>query len=383
MIRAHAFLGVLLVFTLAGPLLRVWRFDPQSYCCSRAIDLSKPGCTAQLVRFVALISNTASCMTKLQPSGSFVVQPYDAETRSVQEWEWEETPSILDVRNQIFGRRTCCFGGRARQVAGLGNQYQDVVLKLCWLPSYLIKHEASILHHLNSRNVSRIPLLLGSLAVDDAWADVTASSRFVKRMLDEGEETAGSAHGLCFESVVSLCPIGSKIGPHTSFETLLMMHETLAPTLLAINIADVRYRDFNTGNLLLSPSLDSVLLVDYGNSRIYDRARGVSREAPCDAVRLAADDLRCVNSYFACVSSLKAAQVLSSLKRAVYTNEKWKQKSDHQATYAPLIRKQENNIKRYRLELAGLAHRPLDELESAFWCFLWAVSCFPSIAVWR
>lgn len=98
------------------------------------------------------------------------------------------------------------------------------------------------------------------------------------------------------------------LSPYSPLLAVTQVRGHLGSTLLNLAGAGVRYRDINTGNVLAvaessNPVRLKSLLIDFGNSRFDDRARGAS--VPSDHATLCADDHAAVKSYFICLSSLR------------------------------------------------------------------------------
>lgn len=100
-------------FTLTGRYLRLYRFDSASYCCSAAIDVRRSSCLPDLARFVAFITDPPSCSPSVWLGDGLTLLSYGA-GESRWEWEIKAGPVVLEDRVKLFGRRTRCWGGRAR-----------------------------------------------------------------------------------------------------------------------------------------------------------------------------------------------------------------------------------------------------------------------------
>ena len=112
------------------------------------------------------------------------------------------------------------------------------------------------------------------------------------------------------------------------------------------------------------------LLIDFGNSRLHDQARGDKRRS--DNIALASDDHRSVNPTFMCLSSIRARELLRELHDTQADLEKESQTPSDStgAAREALV----SRITELRQELKATCHVSIDDLESSVYGLIWAVS---------
>jgi hypothetical protein len=290
-----------------------------------AVDLC--GGDEHLQRFVALVAflTGEDALRRWSPAESDRFRLCNVRGEE-EEFVWAQAPQQLNRNFELFGTRTCCWGGKAYK---LGERDSiDVVLKLSWIPPHLVDHEGVVLEHLKAQQVQDVPHLLGRLLLEPDLTDIASNgAAFELEASYEGaaHERSGlfvpemmrwSRRGMALSAFAVRSPIGYSIdeaSPSVALD-LLRMFRGLGKMLRRVAEAGVRYRDLNTGNVLLppvdaDPAAPAVLLIDFGNARIGDTPRGnlpadgaaASSNAGITApliVRLSADDARSINEYF-------------------------------------------------------------------------------------
>lgn len=243
---------------------------------SKAVDIADPEQELDLVRFVAFITEDQQCMQKLDPRETFWLQRDAAESSQEQaeQWAWASAPQKLAGRDWVVDKRTWCWGGRARPINDPIGAYKDVVIKMSWLPSEKVEHEANMLRHLNSKQVTDIPRLLGKLQVPSKMMHSHAqTSAILAAIVRKTSESATSGHQLA--ALVLECPIGHVISPSTKPLEVLQTYRDAANVVCQIAAAGVLYRNFDLANVLHvrgssggSTNGPSCLVIDSGSSRL-------------------------------------------------------------------------------------------------------------------
>lgn len=372
-------------WTLTGHLLRLYRFTPDAYYRSEPIDVTDPKQLPDVVRFVAFITDPASCLLKLEPRKRFAVQLHGSEMQ--EQWEWGAAPKLLSVKQQLFGSRTCCWGGQARRVSADEEsdkrdiKYESLVLKVCWLPSSLLHHEADVLQVLERSNIEHIPKILGSLVIDADFAKALASSAeelqsvSAEKNLQSQGNSGSSNRKLKLQALVLRCPIGEPMGRQTTMLEAAAACGAVVPILEQVASAGVHYRDLNLGNILrysstsAGASVSPSMLVDFGNARFHGRAKGEDLDSPL--MQLVEDDHRSVTPCFLSLNAIESVSIIADLKR---TMEKLQDLNSKQRS-SQLVSMWEADVSYYRSTLALLCHRSINDLESLLWCLIWLVSC--------
>jgi hypothetical protein len=299
-------------FTLCGHVLRLWRFDARTYSCALAIDLGRADHMPTFVKFIAFVTNPSEVLVRWTPLPAGtpfrIARTEDADAQSsssaatVEDWEFVDEPQLLIVRNELFGGRTTCWAGKAKRLrpairaesgsptakAPDSDAPQYVVIKTTWVASYLVGHEATVLRHLAHHNVKNVPVLLGTLLLPELARVHTSSNALVREpeMMGEASDQIPewSWHGIALDVVVMTCPVAKKVETsEMSARDMLLFFSRAAEILRDVALANVHYRDINSGNLLLvadsSGDDPQPLLIDFGNARIGDDPRG-KRRAP-------------------------------------------------------------------------------------------------------
>ena len=380
--------------TLCGAKLRLWRFDAHTYACTRVIDLHDEAHVEQLVRLVAFLASDEA-LVRWSPTEHETFGVKNG-LDSVEVYTWLAPPVLLLARCDLFGGRTCCWGGQARRSGG---EVEDIVIKMAWVPSYLIGHEGAVLRHLEAAEVSNIPRFAGTLDYPSAMR--TDRSNHAVKLIDDAAISKArcwipewSKHGVELDALVLKCPIGLRIvarSPRAQLD-VLHMYRDLGAVLARVAEANVHYRDFNLGNVLLAPaslresSGLAVLLIDFGGARIGEQPRGnlPSRDRSASVadggheLRLSADDACSANASFISRQSTQAAE---NVREVI----EWSEKVALFEADLPAPSADDYDYKNTDLQLArqtlseaeaavrSSQHRPTDDLESAFWCLLYQV----------
>jgi hypothetical protein len=135
--------------------------DSLSFAITLLCDLADPDHALDIAKIIAFFTGPKENIidTFEPPKKSFKIRPPGSEV--IEEWHWSNSPEspentplanppwrMLEVRNELWGRRTAVFAGYARK----GNEGPEtaipIVMKCAWLPAYLKDYESSILEHI-------------------------------------------------------------------------------------------------------------------------------------------------------------------------------------------------------------------------------------------
>jgi hypothetical protein len=161
--RNHPITGRSCGFTLCGRFLRMFVSDSLSFATTLLCDLADPDHAPDIAKIIAFFTGPKKHIidTFEPPKKSFKIRPPGSDV--TEEWHWSNSPEspentplpnppwkMLEVRNELWGRRTAVFAGYARK----GNEGPEtaipIVMKCAWLPAYLKDYESSILEHIQS-----------------------------------------------------------------------------------------------------------------------------------------------------------------------------------------------------------------------------------------
>jgi hypothetical protein len=351
--------------------------DSLSFAITLLCDLADPDHALDIAKIIAFFTGPKENIidTFEPPKKSFKIRPPGSEV--IEEWHWSNSPEspentplanppwrMLEVRNELWGRRTAVFAGYARK----GNEGPEtaipIVMKCAWLPAYLKDYESSILEHIQKalqepidhekypflrealefvdpRVIEYIPRSLG--AVQDCER-VSRSVLPVEGVEDE-DEIEPDEHGLMRLELSVLYTTGphgervpTKEGSKLSLKNHCEIQCGIIETLLIVSCCHVHYRDLNTGNILFvvhpvpadgmqgttSKTTGKITgnvtgyLIDYGNARILSKRRKrlphIFMDMDDHNAWLALDDARSINAHFICTPMLQVWELASEYR---------------------------------------------------------------------
>jgi hypothetical protein len=409
MAKNHPVTGRACGLTLSGRFLRFWVSDSLSFATTLLYDLANPDHAEDIAKILAFLTGDIENIsdTYSPPTDRFtLINP-------------EDKTEQLEVRNELWGRRTAVFAGFARRLNAESDTAEPVTIKCAWLPTYLQTYEHKILTHINNAlkepvDSKSYPFLAEAKAAVDPEVlacipkplgmlkDCKRTSRSVKAPLgdsdglysnDEQEEVY-----LELSVLVTTGPHGERIPSATSSLSLRDHYDILSgalQTLWIVSCCNLHYRDINLGNILFhlktvtenGQGVSKVVgyLIDYGNARILDERRKQlpqkEEDAPSKkATALHLDDARSINAYFVCLHVLEALQ-LSTLYRETESSLKAHEKNLQNASMeakrlalAKVIAKEEKMMQDLLAKMAGMQHRYIDDIESLLYSFCFWVS---------
>jgi len=421
--------------TLCGRFLRLWFSDSLTFATTRVCDLGNPAHAEDIAKILAFLTGDVKNIsdTYTPPTDKFKLVNPDDETEQVWEWctadgktDFAGLPyKMLEVRYELWGRRTAVFAGSARKVDDSTGTIEFVTLKCAWLPTYLKNYEHKILTHIHKalnepvdskaypyleeakatvdrRVIDCIPRPLGILA------DCERKSRRVKASfgVSDGLYSDAEQEGVYLELsvLVTSGPHGERVPTEPSSLSLRDHYDILSgviQTLWVVSCCDVHYRDLNLGNILFhivkiaengqAESSEVIgYLIDYGNARILDHRRkqlpdlGKGRREGTTALFL--DDARSINAYFVCLHILEAMQLSKNFQEQERMHDNKYSAVDPDSDVPDMMdgilesdpadgaAESEQKLQALLAKLASMKHRYIDDLESLLYCFCFWVS---------
>lgn len=193
------------------------------------------------------------------------------------------------------------------------------------------------------------------------------------------------------------CPVGHMTSSATSPLKFLRLYRDAAKVLRSIGEAGVVYRDFNLGNILQLSNVSfasseqlSCLIIDFGNSRFAREPRDAQEARTLDTADFIAygrelatrsrEEAISGNVYF---RSLNAARLGDDSERVVNTLERLEKGHKSLAECTDATEKEMRGrwfdetreyIQKRCEKLEGLQLGTLDDLQSLWLCFMYAVS---------
>jgi hypothetical protein len=381
-------------------------------------DLSNPDHAADIAKILAfLMSKVESIFDTFEPPRKLFSLEVPGKSRP-EIWRWcsgsggsikdaDGAYTLLEVRNELWGRRTAVFAGYAQKQDDDSKQIYPIAIKCAWLPPYLEHYESKILQHVHDalrctdpnkypflakargkvdpRVIELIPKPLGKLR------DCMRMTREVAHAFgdeDEAVDPEGSPIHFVLSVLVTTSPHGERV-PTEATELSLCHHYKIlrnaAETLWILSCCDVHYRDINLGNILFEVRMINGVetvtgyLIDYGNARIKDdRRKKAKLDHPLvggQTVELCLDDARSINAYFICTHMAETLRLagehkdfgvkIKDLERSANLSDDIKRMEIERIT------KDRNDLVA-RIKLRK--HRYIDDLESLLYAFCFWVA---------
>lgn len=423
--------------------------DSLSFATTLLCDLTKPDHALDIAKILAFFTGPKENIidTFEPPMKSFKIRPPDSvPTEKAEKWCWSNPPGLsediplanppwrmLEVRNELWGRRTAVFAGYARK----GNEGPEtaipIVMKCAWLPAYLKDYESSILNHIQkalqeSNDRKKYPFLAEAVDFVDprvidciprslgAVQDCERVSRSVLPVngIEDEDGLEKDEHGLMHLELSVLCTTGphgervpTKEGSELSLRNHCEIQRGIIETLLIVSCCNVHYRDLNIGNVLfvvrpIRPIPNNGkqgetrratggitgnitgYLIDYGNARILNNRRkrlSLELKDP-DGVnaRLCLDDARSINAYFVSTRMLKVLELAGEYRaqgEIVRSNERVLRSGDPMR-----VKRAENQMKKAKdrqtaiaKQIEGLPHRYIDGMLADYHPHFFASIC--------
>jgi hypothetical protein len=392
--------------------------DSLSFATSQLCDLSNPDHAADIAKILAfLMSKVESIFDTFEPPRKLFSLEVPGKSRP-EIWRWcsgsggsikdaDGAYTLLEVRNELWGRRTAVFAGYAQKQDDDSKQIYPIAIKCAWLPPYLEHYESKILQHVHDalrctdpnkypflakargkvdpRVIELIPKPLGKLR------DCMRMTREVAHAFgdeDEAVDPEGSPIHFVLSVLVTTSPHGERV-PTEATELSLCHHYKIlrnaAETLWILSCCDVHYRDINLGNILFEVRMINGVetvtgyLIDYGNARIKDdRRKKAKLDHPLvggQTVELCLDDARSINAYFICTHMAETLRLagehkdfgvkIKDLERSANLSDDIKRMEIERIT------KDRNDLVA-RIKLRK--HRYIDDLESLLYAFCFWVA---------
>jgi hypothetical protein len=389
-----------------------------SFATSQLCDLSNPDHAADIAKILAfLMSKVESIFDTFEPPRKLFSLEVPGKSRP-EIWRWcsasgkpiqdlDRAYTLLEVRNELWGRRTAVFAGYAQKQDDDSKQIYPIAIKCAWLPPYLEHYESKILQHVHDalrctdpnkypflakargkvdpRVIELIPKPLGKLR------DCMRMTREVAHAFgdeDEAVDPEGSPIHFVLSVLVTTSPHGERV-PTEATELSLCHHYKIlrnaAETLWILSCCDVHYRDINLGNILFEVRMINGVetvtgyLIDYGNARIKDdRRKKAKLDHPLvggQTVELCLDDARSINAYFICTHMAETLRLagehkdfgvkIKDLERSANLSDDIKRMEIERIT------KDRNDLVA-RIKLRK--HRYIDDLESLLYAFCFWVA---------
>jgi hypothetical protein len=389
-----------------------------SFATSQLCDLSNPDHAADIAKILAfLMSKVESIFDTFEPPRKLFSLEVPGKSRP-EIWRWcsgsggsikdaDGAYTLLEVRNELWGRRTAVFAGYAQKQDDDSKQIYPIAIKCAWLPPYLEHYESKILQHVHDalrctdpnkypflakargkvdpRVIELIPKPLGKLR------DCMRMTREVAHAFgdeDEAVDPEGFPIHFVLSVLVSTNPHGERV-PTEATELSLCHHYKIlrnaAETLWILSCCDVHYRDINLGNILFEVRMINGVetvtgyLIDYGNARIKDdRRKKAKLDHPLvggQTVELCLDDARSINAYFICTHMAETLRLagehkdfgvkIKDLERSANLSDDIKRMEIERIT------KDRNDLVA-RIKLRK--HRYIDDLESLLYAFCFWVA---------
>jgi hypothetical protein len=389
-----------------------------SFATSQLCDLSNPDHAADIAKILAfLMSKVESIFDTFEPPRKLFSLEVPGKSRP-EIWRWcsasgepikdlDRGYTLLEVRNELWGRRTAVFAGYAQKQDDDSKQIYPIAIKCAWLPPYLEHYESKILQHVHDalrctdpnkypflakargkvdpRVIELIPKPLGKLR------DCMRMTREVAHAFgdeDEAVDPEGSPIHFVLSVLVTTSPHGERV-PTEATELSLCHHYKIlrnaAETLWILSCCDVHYRDINLGNILFEVRMINGVetvtgyLIDYGNARIKDdRRKKAKLDHPLvggQTVELCLDDARSINAYFICTHMAETLRLagehkdfgvkIKDLERSANLSDDIKRMEIERIT------KDRNDLVA-RIKLRK--HRYIDDLESLLYAFCFWVA---------
>jgi hypothetical protein len=381
-------------------------------------DLSNPDHAADIAKILAfLMSKVESIFDTFEPPRKLFSLEVPGKSRP-EIWRWcsgsggsikdaDGAYTLLEVRNELWGRGTAVFAGYAQKQDDDSKQIYPIAIKCAWLPPYLEHYESKILQHVHDalrctdpnkypflakargkvdpRVIELIPKPLGKLR------DCMRMTREVAHAFgdeDEAVDPEGSPIHFVLSVLVTTSPHGERV-PTEATELSLCHHYKIlrnaAETLWILSCCDVHYRDINLGNILFEVRMINGVetvtgyLIDYGNARIKDdRRKKAKLDHPLvggQTVELCLDDARSINAYFICTHMAETLRLagehkdfgvkIKDLERSANLSDDIKRMEIERIT------KDRNDLVA-RIKLRK--HRYIDDLESLLYAFCFWVA---------
>jgi hypothetical protein len=389
-----------------------------SFATSQLCDLSNPDHAADIAKILAfLMGKVESIFNTFEPPRKLFSLEVPGKSRP-EIWRWcsasggsikdaDGAYTLLEVRNELWGRRTAVFAGYAQKQDDDSKQIYPIAIKCAWLPPYLEHYESKILQHVHDalrctdpnkypflakargkvdpRVIELIPKPLGKLR------DCMRMTRVVGHAFDDEDgavDPEGSPIHFVLSVLVTTSPHGERV-PTEATELSLCHHYKIlrnaAETLWILSCCDVHYRDINLGNILFEVRMINGVetvtgyLIDYGNARIKDdRRKKAKLDHPLvggQTVELCLDDARSINAYFICTHMAETLRLagehkdfgvkIKDLERSANLSDDIKRMEIERIT------KDRNDLVA-RIKLRK--HRYIDDLESLLYAFCFWVA---------
>jgi hypothetical protein len=386
-----------------------------SFATSQLCDLSNPDHAADIAKILAfLMGKVESIIDTFEPPREVFNLEVPGKSRP-EIWRWcsasgepikdlDRAYTLLEVRNELWGRRTAVFAGYAQKQDDDSKQIYPIAIKCAWLPPYLEHYERKILQHVHDaldctdpekypylakargqvdpRVIELIPKPLGKLR------DCMRMTREVAHAFgdeDEAVDPEGSPIHFVLSVLVTTSPHGERV-PTEATELSLRHHYKIlrnaVETLWILSCCDVHYRDINLGNILFEVTwtegvmMVTGFLIDYGNARISNQRRKQTGRTEGQEVDLCLDDARSINAYFICTHMAKTLRQKEEYDKCVNSIEVTeKTTAPAEIKNASLATLNENREK-LPAQMKNRKHRYIDDLKSLIYTFCYWVSQF-------
>jgi hypothetical protein len=389
--------------------------DSLSFATSQLCDLSNPDHAADIAKILAfLMGKVESIFNTFEPPRKLFSLEVPGKSRP-EIWRWcsasggsikdaDGAYTLLEVRNELWGRRTAVFAGYAQKQDDDSKQIYPIAIKCAWLPPYLEHYESKILQHVHDalrctdpnkypflakargkvdpRVIELIPKPLGKLR------DCMRMTREVAHAFgdeDEAVDPEGSPIHFVLSVLVTTSPHGERV-PTEATELSLCHHYKIlrnaAETLWILSCCDVHYRDINLGNILFEMTwigrkmMVTGFLIDYGNARILNQRRKQTGRTEGQDVDLCLDDARSINAYFISThmaETLRQKERYDKCVNSIKVTEKTTASAEiKNASLATL----NENREKLHAQMKTRKHRYIDDLESLIYTFCYWVSQF-------
>lgn len=390
------------VITWCGCIIRVWAFDAQSYCISRAYDVRRDHvAVAQLLVLLMAGSQQSSLLSQWQPGKTLNLSL----AGGLSQWELVGEVGRIFVRQSLFGSRTAILAATLQQRKEDGvatGSPVEVFIKCSWILPSLAGHETAMQRRM--AHIPGAPQPLGQVCVDNGTLEqrfTTSDSKPQERRFLE-ILVYTHRHGLWLSQIDYAMPNHDKA----------LVFAQLVQELHEYAKVGLHYRDISEGNVLQQVARDAsgnvlfepevgprLVLIDHGNMREGMKRRQGSGPAYTPDVAeedkplfdfcqqplleaVAADDAHSATKLFRPhtnwdlkveIRSYQLAQELNRERQASLTRSPAPPAKDIERRQRRLWATTADMAKSQR-RMYRWSHRFVDDLESMTWLFLWVLA---------
>ena len=141
--------------TLSGRFLRFWVSDSLSFATTLLCDLANPDHAEDIAKILAFLTGDVNNVSDTYSPPADKLTLINPANDTKQVWEWCTTDGttdflglpyeMLEIRDEMWGRRTVVFAGLARKEDDPTGTILPLTFKCAWMPHYYVDHEHAVL----------------------------------------------------------------------------------------------------------------------------------------------------------------------------------------------------------------------------------------------